>query len=393
MKKSLHYTMALRMLEETNPYGTPVSELHYSQSYSNCPKEEFSLCNIVNRRLADAGEANRVSLSMRDKRRLCFKAIAEAMAEYLEPFPASFSYKQKTRAVFYQWLMEIQKRYDIVAAEEVIPDDLDPRKCPSEQDTAVAMVKRLQNRGGVSREDLAIELGITPRAVQKNLRKLDRNLYEGTKLDENASYVPFRIGGQPVHVRITSKEREKNRKYYRTVNTMHPIVLQENVLQVATLLQALFRNTCETESEISRFIAIDIWFQLTDYAKRKVRTYFDFEIDHYPFSEFLDELEAVVPDGGTAGGFLTEREMIRDARFDSMSTDETLRMVMKAGRLCNIEIERPGEPRKELRHQRIRQHAAGFSDQLIAVGEEGEEESFRMEDIQNIELLSEIHRT
>ena len=100
-----------------------------------------------------------------------------------------------------------------------------------------------------------------------------------------------------------------------------------------------------------------------------------------------------MPDGGTAGGFLTEREMIRDARFDSMSTDETLRMVMKAGRLCNIEIERPGEPRKELRHQRIRQRAAGFSDQLIAVGEEGEEESFRMEDIQNIELLSEIHRT
>ena len=94
-----------------------------------------------------------------------------------------------------------------------------------------------------------------------------------------------------------------------------------------------------------------------------------------------------MPDSGTAGEFLTEREMIRNAQFDSLSTDETLNMAMKAERLCNIEIERPGGQRIELRRQRIRQRAAGNFNQLIAIGEEGEEEYFRKEDIQNIELL------
>ena len=382
--------MAIRMLEKTNPYRGGVSELHYSQKQSR-ETGEVSLCCLVNRKLAEAGPANNVSLPVRDKRRLCFKAIAGAMAEYLEPFPAVYSYKQKTRTVFRKWLLEIGKRYDIEAAKEAIPDDLNSEACLPEQDTAVAMVKKLQNRDGVSREDLAIDLGITPRAVQKNLRKLDRDLYEGNKkgsaLEEDSSYVPFRIGGQPVHVSIKSKEGKNNRKYYWTVNTMHPIILQENVMQAATLLQALFRNFCEAESETSRFIALDIWFQLTDYAKRKVRTYFDFEIDDYQFSDFLNELEDAMPDSGTAGEFLTEREMIRNAQFDSLSTDETLNMAMKAERLCNIEIERPGGQRIELRRQRIRQRAAGNFNQLIAIGEEGEEEYFRKEDIQNIELL------
>ena len=307
---------AAEMLSSTNPYKKPLQEFHYyiGNAY-------HSLDQIL-RRNADA---MRVTGPGKPEQRyqLAFQLICGSLEEYADDFPARYAVKQRIREKFLLWLREIAKRYGI---EDPLYPESFLRKG---SDTAVAMVRMLHSREGVTKEDMAQYLGITERAVLKNLAKLDHSLGDSRQSDE-----VLRIGGQPVQVKIAAlrKRGEKKTRYY-TPNTMHPIILQENVLQAGTLIQSLARNYTEHINDISYIVGMEIWSQLSEYGRERVRAVFT--PGDPAVARFVEILDDDCPDETTADHFCTEREMREET---SLSMDEMLMYCFKAGRICRLTL-------------------------------------------------------
>ena len=75
--------------------------------------------------------------------------------------------------------------------------------------------------------------GITERAIQKDFVKITPSLYAG----EGVPDVPFRLGGQPLLAEIELVDKNETRakfKRFRTLNSVHPLVLQENIMQLVS---------------------------------------------------------------------------------------------------------------------------------------------------------------
>lgn len=328
------YDLAVSMLEATNPYSRPVEEMYFEPTYSNQPDVDengkVSLCGKLKSRLGSRRKSSDARYADKINNSACVKEIAQSMCDYVEAFPAPFSYKQCMRGKFLSWIAVIQKRYHVEPIESSYKDLL---KTSGERDTAIALLKELHSRDGVTREDLAARLGINPRAVQKDLRKLDRNLYEGRKRPGEGEYVPFYIGGQEVSVEIkeagTGHTNDRKKRFY-TPNTLHPIILQENLMEVGTLLQALSRNFYERESEISRRIAMNIWYQLSDYARERI-TRFVAKGDP-DLTDMIRDLEDDTPDQHLAANYSTEREMLDEMELEgALSSEERELFMIKRG--------------------------------------------------------------
>ena len=337
MKEDTLYTIALEMLKTTNVYKKEVEALRYELRY-----EEISLLGLIDEKLLRmrAGYRNRSQANLL----IAYDAIADSMIEYLESYPSSFSFKQRMKEKFCQWLQTIKNKYVIKDAE--IPEELVVH--PEELDTAVVMIKELHSRQGVSKEYLRKKLNFKDvRTVQKNLPKLSPILYEGDDFDKDNVYMPFRLGGQPLQVEIQSYDGNKdNRKYYRTVNTLHPIVLQENLMQVGTLLQSLSRNYYEHENDISRIIAIDVWSQLSEYAKVRIEKYYC--VGDPDMADFIEILKDECPDNH-ACGYRTERQMFPDIE---LPLEETVRSLLKGpDRTCTLVYRDDYEEKTRLENQ------------------------------------------
>ena len=318
MKERTLYTIAREMLRQTNPYKKDVTEIFYHND-----GEIISLLDTIKRNLTlyRGGTRNHSKTNLA----IVYGVISQAMVEYLEDFHSSYSFKQKTKINFCSWLKNIQKKYNLAQLE--IPPELEVKS--SEMDTGITMLKELHARDGITKDDLCYKLDLKPRAVQKNLRKLSPDLYEGEKDDisEEAEYVPFRIGGQPIRIDIRVKGNiTDRRKYYYTPNTIHPIVLQENLMQVGALLKALCNSyyNVQRESRLDLLIAIDIWSQLSDYAKERMKTVYT--IGDEDFKEFIEILDDECPDD-YASTYHTEREMIETGE---LSIEECLLFLAKA---------------------------------------------------------------
>ncbi len=300
MAEKTLFEIACEMLRETNPYNRDLSEIVYT-----IEDEMRSLVGLVELNLSSyrAGGRNYSQNNLT----VCYYAISNSMAKYLNDFRSSYSFRQKTKITFGDWLRRIQAKYNIDISS--LPAVFEVKS--NEFDTCITMLKELHSRTGVTKEDLCNKLEITDRAVQKNLRKLSLDLYEGEKenIVNEAEYVPFRIGGQPVQTTIKIKHCEGDKKkYYYTPNTIHPIVLQENLMQVGTLLQALCYNYYTNLQSISTSIATDIWSQLSDYAKDKIRNIY--AVKDSDFQEFVEMLDGECPDD-YASTYQTERLMMQ----------------------------------------------------------------------------------
>lgn len=340
MNEDTIYTIALEMLETTNVYKKKVEALRYELRY-----DEISLLDLIVGKLSKqrSGYRNRSQANLL----IAYDAIADSMIEYHDNYPSSFAFKQRMKEKFCEWLDAIKNKYEIRDAE--LPEELKVR--PEEFDTAVVMIKELHSRRGVSKEDLKKKLNFKDvRTVQKNLRKLSPSLYEGEDFDKDNVYMPFRLGGQPLHVNIQSHDENKeNRKYYRTLNTLHPIVLQENLMQVGTLLQALCRNYYDYESNISTTIAIDIWSQLSEYAKMRIEKYYCF--DDQDMADFIELLKDECPDNH-ACGYRTEMQMFADIE---LPIDESIRGLLKGkNRTCTLVYRDEYEEIIRLENQHLR---------------------------------------
>lgn len=324
MSRETIFEIACEMLQNTNIYRKDVTEI----KFTNSQQDIVSLVELVKIE-ATLAQCNRRGRTEENLQR-AFNAIAQAMIAYLSTYTATFSFKRRTTIKFSEWLDKIYDLYDI--HDKSAGNELKVNR--ADIDIGVAMLKALHPRQGATIKELEEQLDITDRAVQKDLVKLDPKLYERGKKEKKGKgpYTAFRIGGQPLTADIRYDTTEIPRRFYLR-NTIHPLVLQENIMELATLLKALCRQFFDHEDDRSRLIALDIWCQMSEYAQKKIKYYFAF--DNLDFSDFISMLEDDCPDDHVCV-FHTEKEMLQMIET-SMPIEDALSYLMKvSGRTGTI---------------------------------------------------------
>ncbi len=259
------------------------------------------------------------------------QSIAEGMADYLRSYPAPASYKQKLWDSCNQWYRRTAGRLGVsdgAAFEEEMPR-------PVERDLGVDLVKALHDAGGKTKEQLGKDLGVGEKTIQTELRALDPSLQERGKRVR-----PLRLAGQELHPQIQVREQTDpdnpriTKRLYHTENRLHPIALQLNTQEAATLLLALFRRYDEEGSILSLEMALDIWDQLSDPGKDRIKEiYGDKEIG---FRSFIEEIEAELEEGRLIV-FHSE-----DEQRELLSGDELCMNLFKNADICHVKIRRGG---------------------------------------------------
>ena len=227
--------------------------------------------------------------------------------------------------------------------------------------------------------DLMDTLKVSKKTMQNSLRKLDPKLSEVAQPSDSA---PFRIGGHAMHVDIHCEEIKKrgDRSYY-TPNTLHPLVFQFNVTQTAATLMAL--QNAYDRGEYGTYcsdVALDIWCQLTDYCKERIRLIFT--LNNPEFKDFLDMLEQDL-EAGRFPDFKTEYMMAEGATIQ-----EQLDYAYKDTHKCNITLNKGGAVTT---YQKIRifkndAHEYFFNFQKPESSAESTI-TFTLDDVKRIELL------
>ena len=348
MTDQLLLSYACEMLSRTNPYQKGVESFHYHCSQ----KDEISLLSLIDNHPDIRGHrmSSDKRLGKQKNIRTCFRAISNAMVTYMKSYPAASSCKSRMKEKFVLWLEAIRKEYQITDTDCSIPEALYPAE--GEKDTVVMLLKSLQARGGITKKELQDNLGISPRAILKDLCKLDPSLGKTGDLPPDDDIQPFYLGGQPVTAKIRAIKKPGERaNSYMTVNTIHPLILQENLMQAGTLLLALARNWHDHDSNLSLCIGADIWFQLTLYAQERIRTVF-ISIDPV-MAEFLGEIDRLLPDDQLLQSYQTEREMMREQNDLATPPDRLTYLSKAASRTCsNLVLETEDGP-VTLRNVRI----------------------------------------
>ena len=372
MSRESIYEIAYEMLNTTNVFSKDVSELRYI----NKDGKKQSLIALVKE------QASQYSYKYRGKSeqniQKAFDVVASAMTEYLESYPAPFSFKQRTRANFKRWLEKIQISYDVPDIE--LPKELSASR--NEKHIGLAILKLLHPRKGTTVREMAAALDITPRAVQKDLIKLSSSPPD-SKDDQD---IRIRLGGQPLQAEIdTIKDpitgNEVNPKAYVTHNSVSPLVLQENIMQLATLLKSLCRQFWDYSDDSARIIAVDIWNQMTDYAQNKIKSHYTY--DNKDLAYFIGMLDEDFPDGRMCP-YHTERQML-DRLETPLPIDQALPSLMKVEKRTGIISLRDG---RTIRAKRLL--PATTADGNIAyeaVDPEGNHVIFTKEQVEEVEII------
>ena len=268
--------------------------------------------------------------------------ICEAMGQYISSFPAPATYKQVLWEKMKLWLERIADDLGQQEEYEMFLEDFEP---PVSDDPIIHVIKALHNRDGITREDIARELCESERNAKNILNRLDASLTDGHRGNI------VRIAGQEVSVCIESEDRVDTRRgdtpvrkrYFHTPNTVNPIFLQENIMQVGTLLKSLAQSYYTDEgyeNEIVLGIALDIWLQLSEYAKERISSFF--VAGDKKLSGLIRDVENRVEEG--SGGFMTEKEMLHEMMANGTERLEDLLIdAWKTGRKVDIQIELDGE--------------------------------------------------
>lgn len=261
------------------------------------------------------------------------RAIASGMGDYVRRYPAPPSYKQRLWDSCDSWIRRIADKLGVEAGT-AFEDEL-PR--PVARDIGVDLIKALHDEKGKTKEELAEKLNVGIKTIQTELRALDPSLRKsGPKIR------PLRIAGQEMHpkIEVKSEAREDNphaveRKFYMK-NRLHPIALQLNTQEAATLLLSLFRMNEDTGSLLSREMAIDVWCQLSDYGQSRIQE--KYGAKDREFNAFLDEIKEELG-ANRLVTFHTEEQQ----RDDNMSMGELVMSSFKTGDACRIVLKQSGK--------------------------------------------------
>lgn len=266
-----------------------------------------------------------------------FGALMDVMDQYLSSYPAPPSYRQKVYQKFFQWASDVGEKKKIPNYEDMLGN----LYAPINKDPVIGLIQELHPREGITKDELSVKYGVSQRVIQANLHRLD----------SESDAEPFRIAGQSVKVPVKRVSREdvkvedKDRRWrFYTPDTLNPVIFQCNIMQTATLLKSFFYNYRDYGNLIPFDMAVDVWIQLSDYAKDRIQEIFGKQDND--FLEFLTEIEDSSME--ELHYFHTEDDMNSDMQ---VSESERLNMAYKGGKRCKVWI---AKERKWLYNRKIK---------------------------------------
>jgi len=255
------------------------------------------------------------------------RGALEALSYSFENLTGPASWKQKKWERLTSWIRDWGNALRIRDMDDHIADYFYE---PVAGDLTIRVLKELQNREGVTKDELSDKLGKCNKTIQNELSKLNSKK-KGTET---------RICGQIVKVPIRywdeadeEDKHKRNVRHYCTPNSLHPVFLQMNVMQAGTLLASLESTYHNDEWDISLGLALDLWCQLTEYGRERVKIAFP------GCNEFWEELDDLMDGQKRTPSFVTERQLAAG----NISNRELLRYISKNGCACNIELYEDGE--------------------------------------------------
>lgn len=348
------YQCVIRLMERSdfNAGGLP------QKFFDEDPDNSHSLFYQIRKVCADE---TMVTASLDDK--AAYQILMAAISKYLFRYPATTAAKQRLYQHIYAWCEDLGDRLRIPNYEMFLSDI----PVPVDRDLTIPLIKELHARDGVSKAELANKYGVSEKTIQVSLRQLSGESH----------YQPLRIGGQAVSVPVfhkKEKHRDDKRRFY-TPNTMSPIVFQLNLMQVEALLKSL-QLSYDCDNNIPLDLAVDVWGQLSDYAKDRICEIFgqrDPEL-----AEFLEIVDG--EERSDEYRFMTETEMMEDVRVS-----EQLNIAYKGGLICNLFLTTPQKNRK---NQRIGYDHEAESYYAVSADDPSAERLYFKED--EVYLISEI---
>lgn len=284
-------------------------------------------------------------------------SIMEGMRNYILSRNTPPSVRQKLWLTCKAWV-------DRIADELGVDTDYSFEEClakPIEEEPEIALIKALHTNDPKTKTDLSGELGVREKSIQSYLRRICPDLQ---RVGKRAA--PCRVCGQELHADITettdafidpSNGQTIRYKKYQMKDRMSPIFLQQNTMQVGHLLTALQKNSDNECDIVCRETALDIWCQLSDEVKDRIReVYCKRDPD---FALFIDEIDSECEEGRLLA-FHTE-----EALWDYMSPRNLLESAFKSGRYYSFKIKKNGAVQK-LNDVRVF-WAVGGGDNWIAV--------------------------
>lgn len=267
---------------------------------------------------------------------------AQAMNAFLKEYPAPAYYKESVRKILWKWFdsAATENGLYIEAYEPVFNKYVDRNLF----DPTVELIKMLHSQDGITKEELSAGLNCSEKTVQTLLHRL-------TSHDD-----PLKLGGEPIFLQIDFfdahsdccnykyGDKYKKRRHYRTKNTMHPLTFQFNLMQVGTLLYSLSKAYIESEMYSAYYIALNVWCQLSDYARARIKEIFAPQYETLSF--LIDDLSDMLDKNIRV--FESESEFMHSV--GDLSIDEKLLMAYKGSLICTLELL---NPLRRLRHQSI----------------------------------------
>ena len=309
------------LLKETSPFEQDVfNKMYFGIEGGNC---SLRRCIIYYSQEVIDSEIN-------------LEVLFQSFSEYTKRTRASIYIKQNLWEHFACWLNAVAERTNRIAEYETLQEDYES---PVVEDPVIQVVQRLQGEGA-TKDEIAKMIHATPKTAKNIIRRLDPQVEGKNSVRLN----PVRIDGQEINVRIKTKkkmtflleEKTENEdkfkqpvKVFYTTNSLHPVFLQQNLTQVIFLLDSLAKNWEENGSDIVYGIAVDIWMQLSQYAKDKIR---DNHQDMIELCNLVQQIEDDYMEDNLFSKFLTEKEMLKD----SENIDDLLFECEKIG--CKVDL-------------------------------------------------------
>ena len=292
-----------------------------------------------------------------------YNGLESLLIDYYNSYPTSPIFKQRVILPFFRkWAKKASDYF----GEPIDEIDLFAKDYT---DKATELLKMLQDRKGVSKGELKDYLGVSEKTIQTDLRLLSQSLRKTNAANTDKA---LKIGGYAVNVEIKEIRQPDNRKLYYTPNTVHPLVMLPNVIQVAVLLSSLAQNK---DSDIAICIGADIWLQLSEYCRKRIKE--KFIPNDSVLNDFITIIEYSIKQGHVVG-FVKERDM------DVSSVSELLMIAYKGSRRCDLELVMDRKT-IELHNQKIEK----LKNHYVAVSAEQPSDSieFIEENVSYIELV------
>lgn len=241
--------------------------------YLNGTDELPSLSNIIKK------EYNNLS-SFSDEN--AWECITTCMEYYLDDCQFSNSIKKKIRRDFVNWLRNIA--FDLKISNDILTKSISVLVA---EDATIGIIKELHysKEKRITKSTLAQKLQISEKTAKDIINKLDKNNHKNE----------LKIAGQKVVLDIDSEykfdtELGVRSRYFSAKSTVNPVFLQFNISQIFTLLNGCKCSYSSEDRNMSLYVAMEIWDQLSDYTKSRIKSFYGKKDSD--FADFLADIEA-----------------------------------------------------------------------------------------------------